>query len=107
MWKINECLEEHYVCEDILYQNYSYDNRCNCPDYIEDKINVVNNIENKSKLTINVKGDPDSEHTTIVYNNDNNGIIFYYDGHEGTSYNSICKLLDIVGVEYFTVIKRG
>ena len=112
--RFSDCLKCKRVCDEILYKNCSLNDRYNCLKYIEDKIvdkdkyenkDDVNN-NNKSKLTINLKGDPDSEHTTIVYNNDNNKIIFYYDGHKGTSYNSICKLLDIAGVGYFTVIKR-
>lgn len=116
--RFSDCLKCKRVCDEILYKNCSLNDRYNCLKYIEDKIvdkdkyenkddiNNNNNNNNKSKLTINVEGDPDSEHTTIVYNNYNNGIIFYYYNGEGTKYKDICKLLDIVGVEYFTVIKR-
>ena len=60
------------------------------------------------KITIKVNGSPYPcyEHVTTIYNSKGEFIKFYFDGWEGTSYKKICELLDLVGVEYFTVINE-
>lgn len=60
------------------------------------------------KITITVYGrtEPEHSHKTVVQNQKGQKEEYYFDGWEGTSYRTITELLDLVGIEYFTVIKN-
>ena len=60
------------------------------------------------KITIKVNGSPYPccEYVTTIYNSKGESIEFYFDGWEGMPYEKICELLDLVEVEYFTVVNE-
>lgn len=105
--KFKECVDNEYVCSETL-DGYNKSNYHTCENYIKEKSNIINNSENNNnnKIIVYVYGNPESEHTTKICNN-NKEAKFYCDWWNGTTYKQICNLLDVIGVEYFTVIKKG
>lgn len=85
-----------YECKNYYNCKYKCTTECD---------SCINGNKNKAKVTIKVHGDENKEHVTVVCN-DGKEKLFYFDGHNGTSYKDISSILDIVGVEYFVVNYR-
>ena len=100
--KFKKCIR---ACSGITNRHFNQANYHTCGNYIEEKSTINNNNNNNNKITVYVYGDPESEHTTKVCNN-NKEAKFYCDWWNGTTYKQICNLLDVIEVEYFTVIKK-
>lgn len=56
-------------------------------------------------VTVEINGDVEEEHYTTIKNNGKE-IKFWTDGYDGATAEEILEILDFVGVEYFTIIKR-
>lgn len=105
--KYKECTDRshEYICYGI-FNGCNQANYHTCKKYVGEESTINSNSENNNnKITVYVYGDPESEHTTKVCNN-NKEAKFYCDWWNGTTYKQICNLLDVIGVEYFTVIKK-
>ena len=105
--ELKECIDDRSVCSGITNGHFNQANYHTCGNYIGEKSNIISNSKNNNnnKITIYVYGNPESEHTTKVCNN-NKEAKFYCNGWDGTTYKQICNLLDVIGVEYFTVIEK-
>lgn len=107
--EFKECIVKGYVCNEIIDEDLDRANYHTCENYIGEKSTMIsdikNNNNNSNKITVYVYGNPDAGHTTKVCNNGKEAK-FYCDGWDGTTYKQICNLLDIIGIEYFTVIKK-